>query len=235
MIEYLTVSDLREKNRQLARRTVLDAAQRLLQKGDSNGFRMRDLAGAARVAFTTPFNHFGSKEGVMKALLLQLIEEMVKSFKNAPVGGDVIDRVFSMTEIAVDFLLKAPRAYKVIVGSLSVPTPASVKKNVQFSSAKKDVQLLWDVVLGDMKGIAADQRDKGRVVLAEQLTIVFCGCLSLWSAGDILDDRLRYAIEGIVSAVLLDFVGERHRERLRWKETPRPATPISNSGLKIIE
>jgi AcrR family transcriptional regulator len=214
MIEDPTVPNLRDENRKLARRTILDAAERLLQKGEAKGFNVRELACKARVGFATPFNHFGSKDGIMKALLSRLIEEMVKSFQNEPSGRDAIDRVFSMTEIAVDVLLKKPEVHKVIVGSLSVPLPECVKKNVQLSSVKKDVQLLWNVVLGDAEGIVPDQRDKGSMVLAEQLTVVFCGCLSLWSAGDIGNDQLRYAIEGIVSAVLRVFVGEQHRERL---------------------
>ena len=57
---------LRERNKQLARDVVLDAAERLLRASPNAEFSMRALAAEAGVGFATPFNHFGNKENVLK-------------------------------------------------------------------------------------------------------------------------------------------------------------------------
>ncbi len=46
---------------------VLSAAERLLRVGEAD-FSMRDLAAEAGVSFATPFNLFGSKVGIIRAL-----------------------------------------------------------------------------------------------------------------------------------------------------------------------
>ena len=49
------------------RARILDAAEHLMRQGKAD-FSMRDLASEAGVSFATPFNHFGSKAGIMQAL-----------------------------------------------------------------------------------------------------------------------------------------------------------------------
>src|ERR1700749_1671537 len=111
---------LRERNRQLARDLVLDAAERLLQKGETADFSMRALAAEAGVGFATPFNHFGSKNAIMQALSSRLIDRMATRFHDEARDGDAIDRVLEMGRISVALLLEKSIVHKAVVGSLGV-------------------------------------------------------------------------------------------------------------------
>jgi AcrR family transcriptional regulator len=114
---------VRERNRQLARDIVPDAAERLLQKSETADFTMRALAAEAGVGFATPFNHFGSKNAIMQALSSRLIERMARRFRHEAPGGDAIDRVLAMGRVSVALLLEKPDVHKAVVGSLGVATP----------------------------------------------------------------------------------------------------------------
>ena len=111
---------LRERNRQLVRDVVLDAAERLLQSSPSAEFSMRSLATEAGVGFATPFNHFGSKTAIMQALSSRLIERMAARFQEEKPTGDAIDRVLAMGRISVALLLEKPEVSKAVVGSSAI-------------------------------------------------------------------------------------------------------------------
>ena len=224
---------LREKNRQTARDIVLDAAERLLQKGETADFSMRALAAEAGVGFATPFNHFGSKNAIMQALSSRLIERMATRFHDEAPGGDALDRVLAMGHIGVALLLEKPDVHKAVVGSLGVasPTPGSVRHNSQA---------LWSLALGDFAGIASDMRALAQAMLAEQLAFDFRGCLSFWIAGELQDDDLDAAFRTGACMILLGLVEperrtcligqmERLQGRRRAKDRRLPADPIAGT------
>jgi AcrR family transcriptional regulator len=198
---------LRERNRQLARDVVLDAAERLLRKSDTAEFSMRALAAEAGVGFATPFNHFGSKNAIMQALSSRLIQRMAARFRDEAPDGDAIDRVLAMGRISVALLLEKPEVHKAVVGSLGVvnSTPGFVRQN---SSA------LWSLALGDFAGIAVGVKEVGKVVLPEQLAFNFRGCVSFWIAGELPDENLGNAFRTGSCALLLGFAEEKRRADL---------------------
>jgi AcrR family transcriptional regulator len=198
---------LRERNRQLARDIVLDAAERLLQKSDAADFSMRALAAEAGVGFATPFNHFGSKNAIMQGLSSRLIERMAKRFRDEAPDGDAIDRVLTLGRTSVALLLEKPDVHKAVVGSLGVvsPAPGFVRQN---SSA------LWSLALGDFAGIAVDMKEVAQVALAEQLAFNFRGCVSFWIAGELQDGNLGNAFRAGTCALLLGFAEEKRRAYL---------------------
>jgi AcrR family transcriptional regulator len=198
---------LREKNRQTARDVVLDAAERLLRKGEVADFSMRALAAEAGVGFATPFNHFGNKNAIMQALSKRLIDRMAAQFRQDTPAGDVVDRVWGMDRIAVAQLLEKPDVYKAVVGSLGVVSP--VRSNVVDQSRS-----LWTLALGDLKGCARDVRHGASSLLATHLAYGFRGCLSFWIAGEITDAELPSAVQANASAILLGFVLAPLRRRL---------------------
>lgn len=198
---------LREKNRQLARDTVLDAAERLLQKSDTADFSMRALAMEAGVGFATPFNHFGSKNAIMQALSSRLIQRMAARFRDQAPDGDTIDRVLEMGRISVALLLEKPEVHKSVVGSLGVANtfPSSVRQNSRG---------LWSLALGNYTGIAANMKEVGRTVLSEQLAFNFRGCVSFWIAGELQDEVLRTAFLVGACTLLLGFASPTRRTYL---------------------
>ncbi|MEJ0016224.1 MAG: TetR/AcrR family transcriptional regulator [Acetobacteraceae bacterium] len=198
---------LRERNRQVARDIVLDAAERLLQKSDTAEFSMRALAAEAGVGFTTPFNHFGSKNAIMQALSSRLIERMAARFRDEVPDGDAIDRVLTLGRISVALLLEKPDVHKAVVGSLGVASPAP-------GFVRQNSRALWSLALGDFAGIAVDMKEVAQVALAEQLAFNFRGCVSFWIAGELDDGNLGSAFRAGSCALLLGFAEKRRRAYL---------------------
>jgi AcrR family transcriptional regulator len=198
---------LRERNRQLAREIVLDAAERLLERGETADFSMRALAAEAGVGFATPFNHFGSKNAIMQALSARLIQRMAAQFRNEEPKGDALDHVFAMGRIGVALLLEKPDVHKAVVGSLGVVS--SVPGRVRQHSRE-----LWSLALGDFAGVAADMTTLARVVLADQLAFNFRGCISFWIAGELQDEDLGTAFRIGIATLLLGFAAPPRRADL---------------------
>ncbi len=189
---------LRERNKQLARDLVLDAAERLLQRSQTAEFSMRALAAEAGVGFATPFNHFGSKNAILQALSSRMIERMASRFRDKAPPGDAIDRVLAMARISVGLLLEQPKVSKAVVGSLGLPGPTP-------SSVRPQSEAIWSLALGDLSGIARELRARARDVLPQQLAFTFRGCLSFWIAGELTDDDFMQAFETGASTLLLAF------------------------------
>ena len=198
-----TPPSLRERNRQLARNVVLDAAERLLRVDGSIDFSMRALAAEAGVGFATPFNHFGSKNAIMQALSARVIDRMAERFRAEAPAGDAVDRVLAMTRIAAALLLEQPEVYKAVVGSLGVAGPSP-------SAVMPKSRSLWALALAETAGLAGD----ARTTLASHLAFGFRGCLSFWIAGDIGDDDLTETVRANATVCLLGFVDTARREEL---------------------
>ena len=189
---------LRERNRQLARDLVLDAAERLLQQGETADFSMRALAAEAGVGFATPFNHFGSKTAIMQALSSRMITRMASRFRREAPAGDAIDRVLAMQRISVGLLLEQPGISRMVVGSLGLAGPAP-------STVRPQSEAIWSLALGDYPGIAPTMIRHARAVLPQQLAFTFRGCVSFWIAGELTDDEFPQALEIGASTFLLAF------------------------------
>ena len=198
---------LRERNRQMARDAVLDAAERLLRNGESAEFSMRQLAAEAGVGFATPFNHFGSKNAIMQAMSARLIERMAARFVEEVSGGDAIDRVLAMGRISIGLLLEQPDVCKAVVGSLGVVSPIP-------SAVRVHSERLWTLALGDLSGIAPELGEIAKATLAEQLAFSFRGCISFWIAGELGDGELEAAFRAGASAILLGFAAPGRRSYL---------------------
>ncbi len=198
---------LRERNRQLAREVVLDAAERLLERGETADFSMRALAAEAGVGFATPFNHFGSKNAIMQGLSARLVQRVGAQFREEQSAGDAIDRVLAMGRIGIALLLEKPDVYKAMVGSLSVATaePAPVRRNSRG---------LWTLALGDFAGVAADMTTLAQAVLADQLAFHFRGCVSFWIAGELRGEELDTAFRVGAATLLLGFADPARRAYL---------------------
>ncbi|MFC7556332.1 TetR/AcrR family transcriptional regulator [Pseudoroseomonas wenyumeiae] len=187
---------LREKNRQTARDLVLDAAERLLGRGETADFSMRALAAEAGVGFATPFNHFGSKNAIMQALSSRVIARMAARFREEQPAGDALDRVLAMGRIAVQLLLEQPEVYKVVVGSLGTAGPTS-------SSVRPQSEALWVLALGDLDGIENGMRNVARARLPGHLAFLFRGCVSFWIAGRLKNGALGTAFDTSACIALL--------------------------------
>jgi AcrR family transcriptional regulator len=82
-----------------ARRLILDAAQALIAKTGPEGLRLQDIAAAAGVSHPLILHHFGSREGLIRALTQGAVAELRDKLVVAMAAGEhsieeQIDRVF---------------------------------------------------------------------------------------------------------------------------------------------
>ncbi len=216
MTAHTAPQPLRERNRQLVRDVVLDAAERLLRKSPSAEFSMRALAAEAGVGFATPFNHFGSKNAIMQALSSRLIERMAARFQKEKPAGDAIDRVLAMGRISVALLLEKPDVSKAVVGSLGVAGASP-------SMVRPQSEAIWLLALGDFAGLEPGTHSLARNVLPQQLAFTFRGCLSFWIAGEMTDEMFGQAFRTGASIILLGFADRDRRAQMAMQISPLSA------------
>ena len=197
----------REEKGRFARENVLDAAERLLRSDPGATFSMRDLAAEAGVSFATPFNQFGNKAAIARALSERRIVQMTGRLEAARPAGDAIARTLVAVGIAVDLLLEEPEVNRAMMGALGTwsGSPGAVSAHSKS---------LWSIALRDFDGIDKCLASLARARLPEQLALVFRGCLSFWVAGEISDQNLSRTAKGAATITLACFVEPARRETL---------------------
>jgi AcrR family transcriptional regulator len=82
-----------------ARALILEAAEGTIARTGPAGLRLQDVAKAAGVSHPTILHHFGSREGLVKALNLRTLEDLkaalVAGMKTDDSGDDGIARTFA--------------------------------------------------------------------------------------------------------------------------------------------
>src|SRR5947207_5836118 len=102
---------LREKQATERRDRILATARKLIRQTGGTAFSMRALADRAEVSLATPYNLFGSKAGVLYALLnasLDRVSQAAHTFSSA----DPTERVLEVAGIAADVYARDPAFYR---------------------------------------------------------------------------------------------------------------------------
>lgn len=201
----------RAQARTLASRAkVLAAAERLMRADPSSSFSMRELAAEAGVSFATPFNLFGSKAAIARALSVARIEQMTERVRDRPLGGDAIERLLQAVGVAAGLLLEEPVLNRAMMAALGGWTeePGDVRARSRA---------LWALALGDGDGLDPSLRTSAVERLPDQVALVFRGCLSFWVAGEITDDDLPGEANAAVAMVVAAFAAPDRRATLLAK------------------
>jgi TetR/AcrR family transcriptional regulator, repressor for neighboring sulfatase len=82
-----------------ARRLILDTAQRLIARTGPEGLRLQEIAAAAGISHPLILHHFGSREGLVRALTQEAVAELRDTLIAAMAGAEYsleqqLDRVF---------------------------------------------------------------------------------------------------------------------------------------------
>ncbi|MFK4004860.1 TetR/AcrR family transcriptional regulator [Qipengyuania sp. NPDC077563] len=177
------------------RAKILDGAERLLRTGKAD-FSMRDLAAEAGVSFATPFNRFGSKLAIMRALSARRIDAMIARYgTEAPAGDvppDLPTRVALAIDIAVDTMLAQPQVNRAVMGAIGSPPAGQDEPAVRVLDHST---MLWE------KAVGADA-SPADPDLPQRLAFAFRGVLSFWTAGELPDETLRPAAHAMAGALM---------------------------------
>ena len=199
---------LREKQVAARRARILDAAGALIRETGGTDFTMVAVADKAEVSHATPYNLFGSKNGLLYALLDRSLDEVLRGvFRfNAPSplehpveAGDVAAEVFARDPVFFRPL------FLVLLGVRDdLHRPRFMERSLDF----------WRRSLDDLTG-DGDVDDGERDDLARALLVHFAGVLELWIHGDLDEAGFRAQVTYGTALHVLGFADGTTRARLR--------------------
>jgi len=139
----------RLRQREEARRAILDASEALLLEGGHERLSMRRLAEACGYTAPTIYHYFEDKQGVIDALLEERFARLLRTLRRVPSSEDPLDRLRQLTLAFVRFGLRNPTHYQLLM------TPhAPGDGEVRSPSAEKCLALLEEV----MSSLEQDRR-----------------------------------------------------------------------------
>ncbi len=176
---------LREQQMAARRTRILDNAERVIRKIGGIDFSMRSLAAAAETSPATPYNLFGSKEGLLYALLSRSLDEITRrglAFKSR----DPLEQILEAADNAVDIFLDDPNflrpLYQFLLGVIHpVYRPRFIERSLGY----------WRTALDSAAAAGLLSADFDRNTLAHALMAHFMGVLEFWIHEDVDDAGFR--------------------------------------------
>lgn len=171
---------LREKQSDERKRRILDVADALIRQTGGTEFSMRMLAEMAQVSPATPYNLFGSKDGVLSASLARSLAVIVVEGLAAH-SAQPLDFVITANQAAVNRLVGEKALlrplYLYLLGVVDpLHRPGHIKSSLYF----------WRTVAETAGGNGLELTDCE--MLSAMLFSHFLGLLELWIHQDIDDD-----------------------------------------------
>lgn len=172
---------LREQQMQARKDRILDAAEHLIRETGGTDFSVRYLATVSEVAQATPFNLFGSKEGLLYALLSRTLEDIIARGLRFRSTNPLMHVVEAATN-AVEMFVRDPAfmrpLYQVLLGvNDPVHRPRFMQRSLGFWRAS--IARIPD------QGLLHGERQREAVVAAMQAQ--FLGLLEYWIYREIDD------------------------------------------------
>ncbi len=171
------------RNPAATRARILDAAKTLLTEGDGN-LEMSWVAKAAGVSQGLAYHHFGSKDGLLGAVVEDFYDRVEASVLMAKLDDDEdwSERERGRVASYLTFLLEDPLTRTVIIRSTGAPAVAAVEarrwqrlidegaRNIAEGQARgairveQDSHLLAAMVLGAVRSAASSELSRDAVV-----------------------------------------------------------------------
>jgi AcrR family transcriptional regulator len=199
---------LRQKQMLERKLRILDSAERLIRETGETDFSVRVLAATAEVSPATPFNLFGSKEGLLYELLLRSLEVVINSgleFKT-PKG---CQQAVEAAENAVQFFLDDPGflrpLYRVLLGATHSEHRLTFMDGTYF---------YWSRVAGVVSNSSAFKSQSTRNAVVVSLMSHFIGLLELWVQEDLNDESFMNAARLGVLSILYPFAEKKEQTRM---------------------
>lgn len=186
---------LREKQMEERRSRILDTAERLIREIGSTDFSVRKLAADAEVSPTTPFNLFGSKEGILFTLLLRSLDLFMErglTFRAADPELKFVEASRAAAAILVKDAGFFRPLYKVLMG-VTHPThrPVFMRQTFEY----------WRQVALSVP-LARGMRDEKQInLLAHSFMSHFTGLMEMWINGDLSNKQF---IAQVKCAAIID-------------------------------
>ena len=186
---------LREKQMKERRERILEAARKLIRQTVSTDWSMRLLAERAEVSLATPYNLFGSKTGVLYALLNKSLDEVERAAHEFS-SADPVERMLEVAGIAADVYARDSAFYRPLSQFLLGARDVVHRPKFIARSLER-----WNrtVQAGIRHGLLPPTTPAE--LLARQLMLSFVGALELWIHEEIDEEAFR--AQSLYGAMLL--------------------------------
>ena len=208
---------LREQQVAARRARILDAAGALIRATGGTEFTMVDVAAKAQVSPATPYNLFGSKSGLLYALLNRSLDDVFRGAVRFS-STSPLEHPLEAADVAAGTFARDPVFFRALFLVLlgvrdDVHRPRFMERSLDY----------WRHSLA-----AARKPDLDHEELARALLIHFAGVLELWIHGDLDETQFRAQVTYGCALNLLAFAegttSARLRKRMREakRRLPRP-------------
>lgn len=175
---------LRERGKARRRQAVLQAARAMIKENESTGFAMRALAQRAGVGEVTPYNLFGSKSGVLEAILAEELEGYREGFARMA-ATDAFEALYEFIGVSMTMYRSDPQLYRVVFRDLMLTGDPSLRSFFSEPQRRVFLGLIGTAIeagyLSDTVAPHLIARTLGRAVTS---------CLADWLWEDISLDSL---------------------------------------------
>ena len=173
---------LREVGKTRRRKRILEAARQCIQDGGAQNLSLKGIAEAAEVSVATLYNLFGSKEGIMVALLLLSIESFgQRRLASSSPDGRVSEspgQIDSLTSIAIEEFVSDEFFYRELLKSLR-----QMESRVHLNGLVGHCLDLGEPIVESMVAAGELVDVVSPRVLSHQIFMNFVHAVQLWSNG----------------------------------------------------
>ena len=132
----------RLRQREEARRAILDGTESLLVEDGYEGFSMRRLAERCGYTAPTVYYYFGDKQGLLDALLEQRMAGLLQRLRRVPASEDPVERIRWLFLAFVRFGIKNPTHYRLLMTPRAdgeEPPPSAEKCEALFDEPMRQL------------------------------------------------------------------------------------------------
>jgi AcrR family transcriptional regulator len=186
---------LRERQKEKRCDQILDAARLLIRSTGGIDFPMRQLAEEAEVSLVTPYNLFGSKSGVLYALLNVALESLPWA-EGQPVRNANAQSVVDLAGMAAQLYADDAAFYRPLLRFLLGVRDAEHRPRLVEQSVERWRHAVEAVVR------AKDLDERVDIpMFSRQLMITFMGSIELWAQEELTDEG--FIAQSIYGSALL--------------------------------
>jgi len=197
-MEPLTAKDRRRRNRQQARRAILEATEALTLEDGGDDFSIRRVAARCGYSAPTIYHYFGDKDGLIDALLEEHFGELARLVQERKCGADPAEELREVARLYVEFGVRNPTFYRLLMNARH----GTQRRVATAEEAQSTVQTLLSSLAADGRLLTQD------VETAQQATLgLLVGLIALQIQrpdSACSEDVNRAAIELLLRGMLSD-------------------------------
>jgi AcrR family transcriptional regulator len=169
----------REQGKEGRRKRIVEAVRALMRETGDTSLSMRAIAARANVSLATPYNLFGSKRGVVMAVLedAREFQEKFSTLKNLT----AVERIFRALSITFAYHVQDPELYRTLWASLLDPRGAGDELRTELITPQNS--LFWRGLLEEARREGAIALDIDMDLLQQTLNGQFASVMLNWIMG----------------------------------------------------